>query len=108
RSRGLAQMAVDRQRRDGRLLGDLGPFRAPIETFVRRIAPDALARLGLTGPAVEPREFEISSYGDRGHFAAHLDTTDLPDRVRILSCVYYFARRPGRFSGGELRLHGVP
>ena len=108
RSRGIAREAVDQARRDGLLLGDLGPFRAPIEAFVRRIAPDALARLGLTEPAVEPREFEISSYGDRGHFAAHLDTTDLPGRVRILSCVYYFARSPGRFSGGELRLHGFP
>jgi SM-20-related protein len=108
RSRGIEQEAVDHGRRDGLLLGDLGPFRGPIEAFVRRITPDALARLGLTEPAVEPREFEISSYGDGGHFAAHLDTTDLPDRVRILSCVYYFARSPARFSGGELRLHGFP
>jgi hypothetical protein len=108
RIRGTEQEAVDHGRRDGLLLGDLGPFRAPIEAFVRRIAPDALARLGLTEPAVEPREFEISSYGDGGHFAAHLDTTDLPDRVRILSCVYYFARSPARFSGGALRLHGFP
>ena len=54
------------------------------------------------------RKVEISSYGDGGLFAPHLDTTDLPDRVRILSCVYYFARSPGRFSGGELRLHGFP
>jgi hypothetical protein len=79
RSRGIEQEAVDRGRRDGLLLGDL-----------------------------EPREFEISSYGDGGHFAAHLDTTDLPDRVRILSCVYYFARSPIRFGGGELRLRGFP
>ena len=108
RDRGIAKEGVDRASRDGLLLGDLGPFRAPIEAFVRRIAPDAVARLGLTEPAVEPREFEISSYGDGGHFAAHLDTTDLPDRVRILSCVYYFARTPARFSGGILRLHGFP
>jgi SM-20-related protein len=108
RNRGIVQEGVDRTRRDGLLLGDLGPLRAPIEAFVRRIARDALARLGLTEPVVEPREFEISSYGDGGHFAAHLDTTDLPDRVRILSCVYYFAGSPVRFHGGELRLHGFP
>jgi len=108
RNRGVDQEAVDRRRRDGLLLRDLGPFGALIERFVCRIASDALARLGLSEPAVEPREFEISSYGDGGHFAAHLDTTDLPDRVRILSCVYYFARIPARFSGGELRLHGFP
>jgi SM-20-related protein len=108
RTRAVEQEAVDYGRRDGLLLRDLGPFGAPIETFVRRIAPDALARLGLTEPTVEPREFEISSYGDGGHFASHLDTTDLPDRVRILSCVYYFAKTPARFSGGELRLHGFP
>src|SRR5207253_8632792 len=33
RSRGIAQEAVDSARRDGLLLGDLGPLRAPIEAF---------------------------------------------------------------------------
>lgn len=108
RMRGSGRDAVDLDRRDCLLLRDVGPVRAEIETFVRAIAPHALAELGLIEPAVEPREFEISAHGDGGHFASHVDTTDTPDRVRILSCVYYFAKTPRRFDGGELRLFGFP
>lgn len=108
RTRGSGGDVVDLDRRDCLLLRDLGPVRTQIESFVRGIAADALAQLGLTEAAVEPREFEISAHGDGGHFVAHVDTTDMLDRVRILSCVYYFAATPRRFHGGELRLHGLP
>jgi SM-20-related protein len=108
RRRGSGRDAIDRQRRDCSLLREVGPVRAQIESFVRAAAPDMLARLGLIEPQVEPREFEISAHGDGGHFASHVDTIDRLDRVRILSCVYYFAKEPRRFEGGELRLHGFP
>jgi SM-20-related protein len=108
RMRGGGRDAVDLDRRDCLLLRDVGPLRAQIETFVRTITPHALAQLGLIEPEVEPREFEISAHGDGGHFSSHVDTTDIPDRVRILSCVYYFAKTPRRFQGGELRLFGFP
>ena len=108
RRRGSGRNAVDRERRDCLLLGDVGPVRAQLEAVVRRIAPDALAQLGLIEPSVEPKEFEISAHGDGGHFTSHVDTTDTLDRVRILSCVYYFAKTPRQFEGGELRLHGFP
>lgn len=86
----------------------MGPFRQPIETVVREIAPLALARLGLTEAAVEPREFEFACYSDGSHFKPHVDTNERLQRVRVLSCVYYFSEQPRRFSGGELRLHGFP
>src|SRR5262249_45472756 len=89
-------------------LMDLGPFKRRIESFVYKIITPALAQLHLNEPSVEPREFEISAYGDAGHFAAHIDTDERLGRVRILSCVYYFAATPPRFSGGELRLHAFP
>ena len=44
----------------------------------------------------------------RRPFGAHVDTNELTDRVRVISCVYYFARTPGAFGGGELRLYGFP
>jgi SM-20-related protein len=108
RMRGSGGDAVDLERRDCLLLRDLGPVRTQFETVMRGIAPNALAQLGLIEPAVEAREFEISAHGDGGHFVAHVDTIDRLDRVRILSCVYYFAATPRRFQGGELRLHGLP
>lgn len=108
RDRGAGRAKLDYGRRECLLLGDLGELKAPIETFVRQIAPDAVAQLGLIEPYVEPREFEISAHGDGGHFEPHLDTVDRLNHVRILSCVYYFAATPRRFTGGELRLYGFP
>ena len=108
RDRESGQRRIDASRLECLCLRDLGPLKAPIETFVRKIAAPALAQLHLIEPAVEPREFEIATYGDGGHFVAHIDTRETSNRVRILSCVYYFATTPRRFSGGELRLHGFP
>lgn len=93
---------------DSLFMKDLGPFKPQIERLMRAIAPIALARLGLSEPAVEPREFTFAWYGDGGQFKIHVDTVERLDRVRILSCIYYFAETPRRFSGGELRLHGFP
>jgi Rps23 Pro-64 3,4-dihydroxylase Tpa1-like proline 4-hydroxylase len=62
----------------------------------------------LVEPALEPKEFTIHGYRDGSRFGAHLDTSEQLARVRVLSCVYYFAVTPRRFSGGELRLYGLP
>jgi hypothetical protein len=102
------QEQIDRARRDCVLLDDVGAFRASMERFVRSIIAPTLGELRLNESGGEPREFEISAYGDGGHFNAHIDTVEVPDRVRILSCVYYFAATPPRFSGGALRLHAFP
>jgi SM-20-related protein len=108
KDRGVIGGKFDYTRRNCLLLWKLGDFKQPIESFVREIAAKAVIRLGLIESAVEPREFQITAYGDGGRFAAHRDTLDTLDRVRILSCVYYFATTPPRFSGGELRLYGLP
>jgi Rps23 Pro-64 3,4-dihydroxylase Tpa1-like proline 4-hydroxylase len=108
RNRESGKTRVDRDLLDCVYLMDIGAFRASVEAFVRRIAAHALARLHLNVPAFEPREFELSAYRDGDHFGAHIDTDERLGRVRVLSCVYYFAATPRRFSGGELRLHGLP
>jgi SM-20-related protein len=108
RSRGSDERRVDPAVLRSRVLLGLGPFQTDFETVMRAIAPLAVQRLGLIEPAVAPREFEFASYGDGGHFKVHLDTVDRSARVRILSCVYYFAATPPRFAGGNLRLHGFP
>jgi SM-20-related protein len=108
RSRGSDERRVDLVVLRSRVLRGLGPFQTPVEAVMRAIAPIAVKRLGLIEPAVAPREFEFASYGDGGHFKLHLDTLNRARQMRILSCVYYFAATPQRFTGGNLRLHGFP
>jgi SM-20-related protein len=108
RDRNSGKRRIDRNLRDCAYLGDLGPFAAPLKAVLEGIAATALADLHLIEPRVAPREFEICAYRDGGHFGPHIDTWETQDRVRIVSCVYYFAATPRRFGGGTLRLYGLP
>jgi SM-20-related protein len=107
-NRETGQNFVDRNLRDCLHSSNLGEFKEPIKSFVAAISGRALETLHLIEPKVEPREFEIAAYGDGGHIGDHVDTQGRIERVRVLSCVYYFAATPRRFSGGELRLYGFP
>jgi Rps23 Pro-64 3,4-dihydroxylase Tpa1-like proline 4-hydroxylase len=108
RSRITGQKRVDYGLRDSRTFWDLGPFKAPIEAFVRGIVESSIEQLHLAEPALEPKEFVILSYPDGSFFRPHIDTNEQLHKVRVLSCVYYFAVTPRRFSGGELRIYGMP
>jgi len=108
RSRATGEGRADRSLRSSVSLADLGAFKAPFKAFVAGIACSALTRLNAAEPAVEPKDFEISAFRDGDRFGAHIDTDERLTRVRVLSCVYYFAATPRRFSGGELRLYGLP
>jgi Rps23 Pro-64 3,4-dihydroxylase Tpa1-like proline 4-hydroxylase len=106
--RAAHESRVDPKRLDCLMLGDLGPFQAQVAERFAAVAGDALDALKVDVDAVEPRELQISSYGDGGHFHAHIDTLENRERVRVLSCVYYFTSEPRSFGGGELRLYGFP
>jgi SM-20-related protein len=108
RNRETGKNRVDRERLDGVYLSQVGACETAIAGFVRGIAPRAITELRLNEPDADFRECEISAYADGGHFCAHIDTDERVGRVRILSCVYYFAMTPRRFYGGELRLYGFP
>ncbi len=108
RSRLTGQRRITPSLRDSLFAADVGPFRPQMERVMREIAPVALAHFGLIEPAVEPREFEFACYGDGSYFKTHVDTIERVERVRILSCIYYFSALPPRFTGGELRLYGFP
>ena len=108
RKRGDPVERINPARLNSRVRRGLGPFRDQVERVMRAMAPVAMGSLGLIESAVEPCEFEFASYGDGGHFKVHLDTSEEVRRMRILSCVYYFAATPRRFTGGLLRLHGFP
>ncbi len=107
-NRETGELVADPVQRDSVYLTDLGVFLRPIKSFVSAVAAPALRGLHLNEPKVEPTEFVITAYRDGGHIGEHIDTCERPERVRILSCVYYFAVTPRRFSGGELRLYGLP
>jgi Rps23 Pro-64 3,4-dihydroxylase Tpa1-like proline 4-hydroxylase len=108
-NRKTGELFVDKKVRDSVYLQDLGEFAAPFKAAVSAIVEPALQALHLIEPQLEPAEFELTAYGDGGHIGEHIDTRGHTGRsIRVLSCVYYFAATPRRFSGGELRLFGLP
>jgi SM-20-related protein len=107
-NRKTGELVADPVQRDSVYLTDLGVFLRPIKSFISAVAAPALRGLHLNEPKVEPTEFAITAYCDGGHIGEHIDTYERPERIRILSCVYYFAMTPRRFSGGELRLYSFP
>jgi Rps23 Pro-64 3,4-dihydroxylase Tpa1-like proline 4-hydroxylase len=102
------KLFVDPKMRVSSYLNDLGAFGDRIKALVMAVAAPALKGLNLNEPTVEPKEFAITAYPDGGYIGEHIDTLTGPGSVRILSCVYYFAATPHRFSGGGLRLYGFP
>jgi SM-20-related protein len=107
-NRETGEVVADPGQRDSVYLTELGVFLGPIKAFASAIAVPALMALHLNETKVEPREFVITAYRDGGHIGEHIDTYERRERIRILSCVYYFATTPRRFAGGELRLYGFP
>jgi SM-20-related protein len=108
RRRASGEGTVDTHRRNHLQIRGLGGFEDTLGGFVRSIAARMLDALHLAEPAVEPREFDLIAYRDGDYFRAHIDTTELADTVRVVSCVYYFAATPPGFGGGSLRLYGFP
>jgi SM-20-related protein len=108
RRRASGERTVDAQVRNHLQVRGLGAFEDQLGSFVRSNAGTILDTLHLTEPAVDPREFDLIAYRDGDYFRAHVDTSELTHTVRVLSCVYYFAATPPRFTGGALRLHGFP
>jgi SM-20-related protein len=108
RDRGSGERRVDSGVRSSLSLADLGPFKAPIESYVSGIASAALRLFNIVEPAIELKVVDIAAYRDSDRFGAHIDTNERLKSVRVLSCVYYFSPTPRRFSGGELRLYGLP
>jgi SM-20-related protein len=95
---------LDTTVRNSARLADLGKFKSPIRLVLERIADRAIEALGLSERAAELSELEINRYADRGRFVPHIDTGTTLTQLRVLSCVYYFAPSPLRFTGGALRL----
>jgi len=108
RSRVTGANRIDHTLRNSMRLDDLGPFRAAIGALMQDVALPAAKALKVSETALEPREFCVLAYPDGSYFKAHIDTSEELHKVRALSCVYYFAATPRRFSGGALRIYAMP
>lgn len=104
--------AVATKIRNSHKLEDLGPFRDVIEEKARERLPAVAAQLGIPAfPACEV-QLELVSHGDGAYYRRHVDLYTGSAREglggdRLISMVYYFHRRPRKFSGGQLRLYPV-
>ena len=74
---------------------------------IRSVLPDVLARLGMAGLDRYQLEVAMRVYLTGGFFRAHRDSAYGVFRSRKLNFVYFFHRRPRRFSGGDLLLYDM-
>jgi SM-20-related protein len=91
--------------RRARVLHELGRFSEVIGYRVESYLPWVLQRLGLAQFAVSRIEAEITASNDGEFLKKHVDSSTDRFPRRVLNYVYYFNRKPRRFSGGELRLY---
>lgn len=96
---------VDPAERRSRVLYELGEFEALFRRRVLGAVPYVLARLGLRPFAVPAVEVQMTVSHDGGVFRPHFDDDETGALGRRLTFVYFFAREPQRFRGGELRLY---
>ena len=82
--------------------------RSRIGPQIRSVLPEVLARLGMAGLDRYLQgniEMRMRVYPGGGFYRAHADNLSVEQRLRVLSYVYFFHRRPRRFSGGDLLLY---
>jgi SM-20-related protein len=92
-------------------LRDLRSYRQTIETKIRRLVPALIAQLQVTPFEPGAFELELVAHGEGAFYKRHIDTQTARyndvQKIRVLSCVYYFHAEPKPFSGGALRLYAV-
>jgi Rps23 Pro-64 3,4-dihydroxylase Tpa1-like proline 4-hydroxylase len=102
---GESGYAVDEQYRRSRVLYDVGPVHLMFDTRLRALLPHVRKELGLGWFALDRIEDQLTTHGDGDFFRVHTDSGGPEVSTRMVTFVYYFAIRPGAFTGGELRLY---
>ena len=74
---------------------------------LRSVLPHVLARLRMEGLHRFRIEMDVTVHLGGGFYKVHSDNSKGWYRSRKLSYVYYFHRRPKRFSGGDLLLYDM-
>ena len=67
--------------------------------------PFLLSKLKVAAFPVHQVESQLTASNDGHFYRAHVDRDSETQLERVLTCVYYFARQPAQFSGGELRVY---
>lgn len=99
-----AASTVDPASRRSRVLFDLEDFESILRSRVLWSLPYAIARLGLRPFPISAVDVQLTVTHGGGFFRPHFDDDEHGALGRRLSFVYYFAREPRRFVGGELQL----
>ena len=92
-------------------LDSIGRFVGVVDTRVQQVIPSLTNDLRLSRFETGLIDLKKVSNGDGGFYMRHIDTFTGKDRSakgdRVISCAYYFFRKPKAFTGGELRLHSL-
>ena len=94
--------------RRSRVLKDLGPFDAPLRAKALALQADLETAFDMAHGPANSTQMEMVAHGDGAFYRPHTDTFAGDEYMsggrRRLTMVYYFHRRPRRFTGGRLRL----
>ena len=105
---GANSSGVDPEVRISMCLRDLGPLATHVRNRLTDLSPELLVQLGITPFDIAEIEVEMVAHGDGAHFRPHVDIVGRRGETqRIVTAVYYFHRRPQRFTGGALRLFAL-
>lgn len=96
---------ADYQLRRSRILDNVADVAPMIGRQLFQTMPRVWPTLGMAPIAFRTMECQLSAHGDGDFFNTHTDN-GLPDIAhRTMSYVYYFHRRPKKYTGGHLRLY---
>jgi SM-20-related protein len=94
--------------RQSSVLKDLGAFAGLLHRKALALQDGLETAFDMQHTPVNSTQIEVVAHGDGAFYRPHTDTyTDdeyTPGGRRRLTMVYYFHRRPRRFTGGRLRL----
>ncbi len=99
------ESTIDPRYRASGTLMSLDDLVGSLERRLRALIPHARRELGMPWFPVGRTEIQMAVHQLGDFFGAHVDDGNESVSGRRLTCVYYFHRRPKRFSGGELRLY---
>ncbi|MGF1491848.1 MAG: 2OG-Fe(II) oxygenase [Microcoleaceae cyanobacterium] len=72
---------------------------------ILKALPTTLEQLKLPSFEVAQVEMQLTAHNDGCFYKIHNDSGSAQTVTRVLTYVYYFNKRPQKFSGGELRLY---
>lgn len=94
--------------RQSSVLKDLGAFAAPLHRKALALQDGLETAFEMPHTPANSTQLEMVAHGDGAFYRPHTDTYTgdeyTPGGRRRLTMVYYFHRRPRRFTGGRLRL----